>query len=240
MPHLKVHPPVNSTWVNPTLDYDSAAYKAAYSRLNGLVIESEQTAHDNYLKLADMLPQHRDELLDAARVERSHQRSFKSCGMNLGVKADLTWAEEVFNELRQYFAAAAEQQQLVPCLLIQSFAVECLAIALYNAYLPVADSFSRKIAETVLQDEQAHLRLGQVWFKARFPSIKADIQQANAIILPIVWQILARMGKDAARVGIDLESLGEEFTIQYGEALQDIGFSFQEVLSMSTEQPLAA
>ncbi len=226
---LKVHPTVALT-----PDYDSADYREAYSRLNGIVIEGEQEAHNNYLRLAEMLPQHRDELLNAARMERRHQNGFQSCGTHLGIEADFNWAEDVFSPLRERFAAASAQEQLVPCLLIQSFVVECLAIALYNAYLPVADDFSRRVTETALKDEHEHLKLGQAWFKAHFETVKTEIQAVNQTILPIVWQILTRIGQDAARLGMDLESLEEEFTIQYGETLQDIGFSFQEVLSMSS------
>jgi fatty aldehyde decarbonylase len=217
----------------PALDYDSPAYKNAYRRLNGVVIEGEQEAYSNYLKLAEMLPQHRDELLDAARTERRHQLSFQSCGLNLGIQADRSWGAGVFAELHDCFATAAAQQQLVPCLLIQAFVVECLAIALYHSYLPVADDFSRNVTETVLQDEHGHLKLGQAWFQSHFEAVKADIQQANQTVLPIVWKLLANIGQDALQLGIDLESLEEEFTIQYGEALQDIGFSYQDVSRMS-------
>lgn len=219
--------------VDPTPDYDSTAYKAAYGRLNGVVIEGEQEAYGNYLKLAEMLPQHRDAFTDAARMERRHQRSFQTCGRHMGVKADRPWAEGVFAELHDRFASAAEQGQLVPCLLIQALVVECLAIATYNAYLPVADDFSRKVTETVLKDEYQHLNFGQTWFKDNFDTVKADVQSANQAILPVAKQILNRISHDAERMGMDLETLEEEFTIQYGEALEDIGFSFQEVSTMA-------
>jgi hypothetical protein len=118
--------------VDPNPDYDSTAYKVAYSRLNGVIIEGEQEAYRNYLQLAEMLPQHRDSLLVAARGERRHQRGFQSCSRQMGIKADRGWAEDVFAELHHRFAAAAERGQLVPCLLIQALVVECLAIATYN------------------------------------------------------------------------------------------------------------
>ncbi len=226
--------------VDPNPDYDSTAYKVAYSRLNGVIIEGEQEAYRNYLRLAEMLPQHRDSLLVAARGERRHQRGFQSCGRQMGVKADRGWAEEVFAELHDRFTAAADRGQLVPCLLIQALVVECLAIATYNAYLPVADPFSRKVAETVIQDEYQHLNFGQAWFKAQFDTVKTDIQTASEAILPVARTILARMGQDAARLGIDLETLEEEFTIHYGEALEAIGFSFQEVAQMSADEAIAA
>lgn len=219
--------------VDPSLDYDSLAYKHAYSRLSGLVIEGEQEAHRNYRQLAEMLPQHRDEFLDAAAMERRHQQSFQGCSLKLGAPADRTWGAAAWAELRTGFATAADQGEWVQCLLIQALVVECLAIALYNTYLPVADDFSRKVTETVIQDEQSHLQLGQAGFQSRFQSVKADIQRANQTVLPMAWKLLNRIGQDVARLGIDLESLEEEFTIQYGEALQELGFSYQEVSRMS-------
>lgn len=228
MPSLKVHPAAD-----PRLDFSSDEYRTAYSRLNGLVIEGEQEAHRNYTRLAEMLPQHRDELLQAARMEHKHQRSFQSCCINLGVEANRSWAKAVFSPLNKYFAAASNREQVVPCLLIQSFGVECLAIALYNAYLPVADEFSRKVTETVIEDEQHHLQFGRTWFREHFAAVKVEIQAANHHILPIIQDLLKHIGQDAAHLGMDLESLEEEFTIQYGEALQDIGFSFKDILSMT-------
>lgn len=219
--------------VDPNPDYDAAAYKTAYGRLNGVVVEGEQEAYSNYLRLAEMLPQYQEEFTQAARVERRHQRSFQTCGRNLGVKADRGWAEGVFAGLHERFAAAAERGQLVPCLLIQALVVECLAIATYNAYLPVADDFSRQVTETVLKDEYQHLNFGQTWFKENFKALKGEIQSANQTILPIAKQILVSISQDAAHLGMDLETLEEEFTIQYGEALEDIGFSFQEVSRMA-------
>lgn len=225
---------------DPTLDYDSAAYKSAYSRINGLVIEAEQEAHRNYLTLAELLPQQRAEFLQAARMERRHQRGFQTCGNRLGVGADRDWARALFAELHREFANAAAEERLLSCLLIQCLVAECLAIAIYQTYLPVADSFSRPIVETVLQDEHRHLKLGQTWFKSHFKTIKAELQAESRRVLPLAWDLLAGLGTEAARLGIDLEALAEEFTIQYGEALEDIGFSFQEVARLSTDAALVA
>ena len=45
------------------LDFHSETYKDAYSRINAIVIEGEQEAYENYLKLAELLPDNQDELL---------------------------------------------------------------------------------------------------------------------------------------------------------------------------------
>jgi len=40
---------------SPTIDFQTETYKDAYSRINAIVIEGEQEAHDNYLTLAELL-----------------------------------------------------------------------------------------------------------------------------------------------------------------------------------------
>jgi fatty aldehyde decarbonylase len=42
--------------LSPEIDFHSETYKDAYSRINAIVIEGEQEANDNYIKLAELLP----------------------------------------------------------------------------------------------------------------------------------------------------------------------------------------
>ncbi|MGL4376678.1 MAG: long-chain fatty aldehyde decarbonylase, partial [Microcoleaceae cyanobacterium] len=44
----------------PTIDFNCKTYKDAYSRINAIVIEGEQEAHDNYVQLIKMLPEHEE------------------------------------------------------------------------------------------------------------------------------------------------------------------------------------
>ena len=37
-------------------DFTTDSYKDAYSRINAIVIEGEQEAHDNYISLATLIP----------------------------------------------------------------------------------------------------------------------------------------------------------------------------------------
>ena len=54
---------------SPALDFQSEAYKDAYSRINAIVIEGEWEANDNYQTLAEHLSDHKDELIKLARME---------------------------------------------------------------------------------------------------------------------------------------------------------------------------
>ncbi|MCP5990131.1 long-chain fatty aldehyde decarbonylase, partial [Klebsiella pneumoniae] len=58
------------------LDFQSESYKDAYSRINAIVIEGEQEAFDNYNRLAEMLPDQRDELHKLAKMEQRHMKGF--------------------------------------------------------------------------------------------------------------------------------------------------------------------
>ncbi len=146
----------------PAIDFQTATYKDAYSRINAIVIEGEQEAHDNYLTLAEMLADKKEELVGLAKMEIRHMKGFQACGKNLKVTPDMVFAKEFFSELRGNFQKASAEGKVVTCLLIQSLIIECFAIAAYNIYIPVADDFARKITEGVVKEEYSHLNFGEV------------------------------------------------------------------------------
>ena len=130
--------------------------------------------------------------------------------------------------------------KVVTCLLIQALIIECFAIAAYNIYIPVADPFARKITEGVVKDEYSHLNFGEVWLKENFEASKAELEEANRQNLPLVWKMLNQVENDARILGMEKEALVEDFMIQYGEALSNIGFSNREIMRMSAHGLAAA
>ncbi|MDJ1169100.1 aldehyde oxygenase (deformylating) [Roseofilum sp. BLCC_M154] len=219
--------------VSTELDYQSETYKDAYSRINAIVIEGEQEAYDNYINLASLLPDDKEQLTKLAKMENRHMKGFQACGNNLNVTPDMEFAKKYFNQLHQNFQDALAEGKVVTCLLIQSLIIECFAIAAYNIYIPVADPFARKITEGVVKDEYTHLNFGEEWLKAHFEDSKAELQAANKQNLPIVWKMLNQVEKDAQILAMEKESLIEDFMIAYGEALANIGFSTGEIMRMS-------
>lgn len=219
---------------NLAIDFESETYKDAYSRINAIVIEGEQEANENYVQLTDFLPDNKDELVRLSKMEARHKKGFQACGRNLSVEPDMEFAREFFSGLHKNFQEAAAEGKLVTCLLIQSLIIECFAIAAYNIYIPVADPFARKITEGVVKDEYTHLNFGEEWLKANFEESKAELEEANRKNLPIVWQMLNEVAKDAKVLGMEREALVEDFMIQYGEALENIGFTTREIMRMSS------
>lgn len=215
------------------LDFDSAAYRDAYSRVNGIVIEGEQQAHNNFVRLADLLPQHREELIRLANMEARHRKSFEACGRNLNVTPDLDFARQFFANLHQIFEAAADAGKTATCLVVQALVIECFAIAAYNAYLPVADNFAQTVTASVVKDEYSHLNFGEVWLKASFESLKQEIETANRQVMPVIWQMLEHATQDMKTLGMAKASLIEDFITRYGETLSHIGFSTRDVLRMA-------
>ncbi|AFY50063.1 long-chain fatty aldehyde decarbonylase [Nostoc sp. PCC 7524] len=215
------------------IDFKSEKYKDAYSRINAIVIEGEQEAYDNYIQLAEMLPEHKDELIRLSKMENRHKKGFEACGRNLEVSPDMQFAKEFFAELHSNFQTAAAEGKVVTCLLIQSLIIECFAIAAYNIYIPVADDFARKITEGVVKDEYSHLNFGEVWLKEHFAESKAELEAANRQNLPIVWRMLNQVEADAAILAMEKEALVEDFMIQYGEALSNIGFTTRDIMRLS-------
>ncbi|MDB9321239.1 aldehyde oxygenase (deformylating) [Nodularia spumigena CS-591/04] len=215
------------------IDFQSEKYKDAYSRINAIVIEGEQEAHDNYITLGEMLPELKDELIRLSKMESRHKKGFEACGRNLSVKPDMPFAQKFFSGLHENFQKAAAECQVVTCLLIQSLIIECFAIAAYNIYIPVADDFARKITEGVVKDEYSHLNFGEVWLKENFAESKAELEAANRQNLPIVWRMLNEVEADAHVLAMEKEALVEDFMIQYGETLNNIGFTTRDIMKMS-------
>ncbi|MEB3199381.1 MAG: aldehyde oxygenase (deformylating) [Synechococcaceae cyanobacterium] len=214
-------------------DFSSAAYKDAYSRINAIVIEGEQEAHDNYLAIGTLLPAEAEELTRLARMELKHKKGFTACASNLGVEADMPFARDFFAPLRNNFQAALAQGKVTTCLLIQAILIEAFAISAYHIYIPVADPFARRITEGVVKDEYTHLNYGQVWLKANLDSIRGEFEEANRANLPLVRRMLEQVAGDASVLQMDKEDLMADFLSSYQEALTEIGFSSREIARLA-------
>jgi fatty aldehyde decarbonylase len=214
-------------------DYTSQPYKDAYSRINAIVIEGEQEAHDNYIALGTLLPDQADDLAVLARMELKHMKGFMACGNNLGVTADMHFAQKFFTPLRDNFQSALSEGKVVTCLLIQALLIEAFAIAAYHIYIPVADPFARKITEGVVKDEYTHLNYGQEWLRTNFEASRQELEEANRQNLPHVKRMLDGVARDAGELGMAKEDLIEDFLIAYQEALTEIGFNSREIARMA-------
>ncbi|MEB3343615.1 aldehyde oxygenase (deformylating) [Okeania sp.] len=223
-----------------TIIFETESYKDAYSRINAIVIEGEQEAYENYIQLAEMLPDQKDRLIELSKMENRHKKGFQACGRNLSVTPDMEFAKNFFEPLHHNFETAATTGNVVTCLLIQSLIIECFAIAAYNIYIPVADPFARKVTEGVVKDEYSHLNFGEEWLTEHFEDAKEELQKANRQNLPIVWKMLNQVEKDAKTLGMEKEALIEDFMIAYGEALNNIGFTTGEIMRMSAYGLVAA
>lgn len=231
---------LESSSLESKLDYASAAYKDAYSRINAIVIEGELEAHNNYLALAEMVPDAAEDLKKLAKMENRHMKGFQACARNLEVEPDMPFAKAFFAQLDGNFQAAAQRQDLVTCFVIQSLMIECFAIAAYNIYIPVADPFARKITEGVVKDEYLHLNFGEVWLRDHLSGIKDQIEVANSQNLPLIWKMLQEVEDDVEVLQMDREAIVEDFMSSYGEALANIGFSTREVMRLSAQGLRAA
>ena len=214
-------------------DFTSDAYKDAYSRINAIVIEGEQEAHDNYISIGTLLPDHVEELKRLAKMEMRHKKGFTACGKNLGVTADMDFAREFFAPLRDNFQTALEQTKIPTCLLIQALLIEAFAISAYHTYIPVSDPFARKITEGVVKDEYTHLNYGEAWLKANLESCREELLEANRENLPLIRRMLDQVAGDAAVLQMDKEDLIEDFLIAYQESLTEIGFNTREITRMA-------
>ncbi len=214
-------------------DFTSESYKDAYSRINAIVIEGEQEAHNNYIDIAKLTPEHADELKKLARMELKHMRGFTACGKNLGVQPNMAFAKEFFSPLHENFQTALKAGNTTTCLLIQAILIEAFAISAYHVYIRVADPFAKKITEGVVQDEYLHLNYGQEWLKANLDTCKKELMEANKVNLPIIRSMLEQVADDAAVLQMDKEELMEEFMIAYQDALTEMGLENRDIARMA-------
>ena len=214
-------------------DFTTSAYKDAYSRINAIVIEGEQEAHDNYISLGTLIPEQAEELSRLAKMEMKHMKGFTACGRNLGVQADMPFAKDFFGPLHGNFQIALREGKVVTCLLIQALLTEAFAISAYHIYIPVADPFARKITEGVVKDEYTHLNYGQEWLKANYEASRDELFEANKANLPLIRSMLEDVAADAAVLHMEKEDLIEDFLIAYQEALNEIGFTSRDIAKMA-------
>ena len=205
-------------------DFSSELYKDAYSRINAIVIEGEQEAHDNYLSIGTLIPDQAEELGRLARMEIKHMKGFT---------ADMPFAKEFFAPLHGNFQTALAEGKVVTCLLIQAILIEAFAISAYHIYIPVADPFARKITEGVVKDEYTHLNYGQQWLKANLETCREELEQANRANLPLVRKMLEQVASDASVLQMDQEDLMADFLSSYQEALLDVGLTSREIARMA-------
>ena len=214
-------------------DFTTDSYKDAYSRINAIVIEGEQEAHDNYMSIGTLLPDHAEELKKLARMELKHMRGFTACGKKLDVIADMEFAKKFFSPLHGNFQKALKENKLTTCFLIQGILIEAFAISAYHVYIRVADPFAKKITEGVVQDEYLHLNYGQEWLKANLSTCKDELMEANKVNLPLIRSMLDEVAKDASVLHMDKEELMEEFMIAYQDSLTEIGLDNREIARMA-------
>jgi len=214
-------------------DFTTDSYKDAYSRINAIVIEGEQEAHDNYISIATLIPNELEELTKLAKMELKHKRGFTACGRNLGVEADMVFAKKFFSKLHGNFQVALEKGNLTTCLLIQAILIEAFAISAYHVYIRVADPFAKKITQGVVKDEYLHLNYGQEWLKENLSTCKEELMEANKVNLPLIKKMLDEVAEDASVLAMDREELMEEFMIAYQDTLLEIGLDNREIARMA-------
>ena len=101
--------------INDQINYQTEKYRDAYSRINAIVIEGEAEAYSNYLQLAELLPESKNDLIKLAKMEERHKKGFTACGKNLSVTPDMDFAEKFFAELHSNFQKAFATKDIVTC-----------------------------------------------------------------------------------------------------------------------------
>ncbi|MEI6029781.1 MAG: long-chain fatty aldehyde decarbonylase [Synechococcaceae cyanobacterium ELA739] len=211
-----------------TPDTSCEAYRQAYGRINGVVVVGETLAHHHFRLLARAIPDDGAELLRLGQMEGNHARALSACARNLGVKADVRLAKELFAPLHRLFRQSDERGDIPGCIVIQCLIVECFAVAAYRNYLPVADAFAQPITAAVLADESEHLNYGEVWLKPRFGAVQAAVSAICLQALPTTLAILRALVEDMRAIGMDPQELVAGFGECFQQSLERIGYGSPE------------
>ena len=203
---------------------DSETYRAAYSRINGMVVVGEGLADRHFRQLARAIPEDRGELLRLAAMEGRHARDFVGCARNLGVRADTQLAQGLFAPLQALFVACDRAGDLAGCLAIQGLIVECFAVAAYRHYLPVADPYAQPITAAVLADEAEHLSYAERWLGLRLEAVQVALTSACRQALPVAMTILKTLSDDMRQIGVDPSDVLASFCDAFQGALERVGY----------------
>lgn len=229
---MEIHLQMLQSQIDYTTGFYSGTSRDSFSRIHGLMIQAEQEAYDHFMGLSYLLPAQAEALLRLADMERRHRKNLEACGRHLHLTPNLEFAESFFADLRQAFQEAATNNRIATCLLIHVLGIECLLLAVHENYIPVADHFSRKVTESIVDDKYSHFNFCEGWLKAHFREVKNELKLANRQVLPIICRLLDRIQLDGPVIGISEQSLVEDFTIEYDRALSNIGFDSCEILRM--------
>jgi fatty aldehyde decarbonylase len=214
--------------VSPLPDFSSRAYRDAYSRINGLVIVGEGLADRHFRQLAALLPEDRAELQRLGAMEARHAADFVGCGRHLGVRPDVALARRLLAPLQAQFAQAAAAADVVGCLTLQCLIIECVAVAAYRAYLPVADPYAAPITAAVLRDEDEHRGYGERWLFPRLAEVREPLERCCLRAVPVALGLITGLRQDMETLAIDPLELASEFVACFQASLQTIGYPPRE------------
>ena len=104
-PYWTVNNDAATYWYHPHL-HGSTTHQAWQGLSGAIVIEGEQEAHDNYIRMAEILVDNKEDLTRLAKMEDRHKKGFQACGRNLSVNPDMQYAQDFFAGLHGNFEKA--------------------------------------------------------------------------------------------------------------------------------------
>jgi len=127
--------------------------------LMGLAIFGEKVAARTYVAMADLRAEHGDLLRKFAAMEARHGASFLQVSRASGVEPDREFADRELGYLVEQVDRYAKTSDFDALAVLQGFIVESLAIATYEPFLGIADTYpgARQAFATALADERYHV-----------------------------------------------------------------------------------
>ena len=136
-----------------------AASQQAMAALMGLAIFGEKVAARTYVAMADLRVEHGDLLRRFAAMEARHGASFLQVSRANTVEPDRDFADRELGYLVEQVDRYTRESDFDALAVLQGFIVESLAIATYEPFLGIADTYpgARQAFATALADERYHV-----------------------------------------------------------------------------------
>ena len=197
--------------------------------LLGLAIFGEQVAAKTYRLMGSLRPEYATLLRKFAGMEAQHSAWFREVASKNGLTPDKRFADQELGYLRDqvddHFAAGDFEALAV----LQGFIVECLAIATYDAFLPIADRYAglSDILATTLADERYHVEWVTRYLRLRFFDATDEftelVERVNVQGIDCVGGTMMNIADYLDVVGISGSDCAASMMDEYATLLHNVG-----------------
>jgi fatty aldehyde decarbonylase len=204
------------------------------NRLMALAVFGEKVAARTYALMADLRPAWASLLKTFAQIEGKHAVWFAESSKQNGFVLDASFADNELGYLVDQVDAHHKAGDFDALVVLQGLIVECLAIAVYEPFIPAAARFEAlaPVFERALADERYHVDWVTRYLRLRFFDDEATflelVERVNAQGVDCVGGTLMNITDYLQAVGMSGADCAGAMTDEYTQLLKTVGVSDQD------------